>query len=93
MYESHVPPYVGHCGIQATTQAIETYFYWPSMRKDIHIYMWINVWYVRKLNMKEERFQAYCNLYLFQIFHGRVFQWTLSLDYPSPYKEILEFGL
>ena len=22
MFESHVPPYVGHCGIQATTQAI-----------------------------------------------------------------------
>ena len=27
MYESHAPPYVGHQGIQATTQAIETYFY------------------------------------------------------------------
>ena len=27
MYESHAPPYVGHCGIQATIQAIETYFY------------------------------------------------------------------
>ena len=39
MYESHVPPYVGHHGIQATTQAIETYFYWPSMRKDIHTYV------------------------------------------------------
>ena len=39
MYESHVQPYVGHCGIQATTQAIETYFYWPSMRKDIHTYV------------------------------------------------------
>ena len=24
MYESHVPPYAGHYGIQATTQAIET---------------------------------------------------------------------
>ena len=27
MYESHVPPYVGHCKIQEMTQAIETYFY------------------------------------------------------------------
>ena len=35
MYESHVLPYTGHCGIHTTTQAIETYFYWPSMRKDI----------------------------------------------------------
>ena len=39
MYESHVSPYAGHWGIQATTQAIETYFYWPSMRKDIHDYV------------------------------------------------------
>ena len=39
MYESHVPPYAWHCGVQATTQAIETYFYWPSMSKDIHTYM------------------------------------------------------
>ena len=39
MYESHVPPYAGHRGIQATTQAIETYFYWPNMRKDIHTYV------------------------------------------------------
>ena len=32
MYESHSPPYAGHRGILATTQAIETYFFWPSMR-------------------------------------------------------------
>ena len=36
IYEYHVPPYAGHQGVQATTQAIETYFYWPTMRKDIH---------------------------------------------------------
>ena len=39
MYESHVLAYAGHRGIQATTQAIETYLYWPSMRKDIHTYV------------------------------------------------------
>ena len=39
MYESHVPPYAGHRGIQAMTQAIETYFYWSSMQKDIHDYV------------------------------------------------------
>ena len=39
MYESHVLPYVGHCGIHTTTQAIETYFYWPSMQKDIQDYV------------------------------------------------------
>ena len=27
MYESHVPPSMGHRGIRATTLAIETYFY------------------------------------------------------------------
>ena len=39
MHESHVPPYARHRGIQATTQAIEIYFYWPNMRKDIHAYV------------------------------------------------------
>ena len=39
LYESHSPPYAGHRGIQATTKAIETYFYWPHMRKDVHEYV------------------------------------------------------
>ena len=39
MYESHSPPYSRHCCIQPTTQAIETYFYWPSMKKDIQDYV------------------------------------------------------
>ena len=39
MYESHSPPYAGHRGILATTQAIETYFYWPGMRQDIQDYV------------------------------------------------------
>ena len=39
MYESHSPPYAGHRGILATTQAIETYFFWPGMRQDIQDYV------------------------------------------------------
>ena len=31
MFESHVPPYAINRGIQPTTQALETCFYWPSM--------------------------------------------------------------
>ena len=37
--ESHAPPYARHCGIQATTSAIETYFYWQSMKKYIQAYV------------------------------------------------------
>ncbi|MCO5582921.1 hypothetical protein L7F22_036824 [Adiantum nelumboides] len=39
MYESHAPPYAGHRGIQSTLRAIETYFYWPTMKRDIHDYV------------------------------------------------------
>ena len=39
MYESHSPPYAGHRGILATTQAIETYFFWTGMRQDIQDYV------------------------------------------------------
>ena len=36
MMESHAPPYAGHCGIAATTQVKETYFFWPSLKTDVH---------------------------------------------------------
>ena len=39
MYKSHFLPYAGHRGIFATTQAIETYFFWPGMRQDIQDYV------------------------------------------------------
>ena len=39
MFESHVPPYARHRGIQPTTQALEIYFYWPFMCKDIQKYV------------------------------------------------------
>ena len=39
MYESHDPLYAWHQGVQATTQAIKTYFYCSSMQKDIHDYV------------------------------------------------------
>ena len=39
MYESHSLPYARHCGKQATTQAIETYLYWPMLRQDIQDYV------------------------------------------------------
>ena len=39
MLASHVPPYAGPRGIQTTFKAIETYFYWPTMKDDIHRYV------------------------------------------------------
>ncbi|MCO5562904.1 hypothetical protein L7F22_016540 [Adiantum nelumboides] len=39
MYESYALPYVGHRGIQTTLKAIETYFYWPTMERDIPDYV------------------------------------------------------
>ena len=37
--ECHAPPYAGHSGIAATTKAMERYFFWPAMRKDILQYV------------------------------------------------------
>ena len=36
MDECHAPPYARHRGIASTTQAMERYFFWPRMRKDLH---------------------------------------------------------
>ena len=35
MYESHVSPYTGHRGIQATLKGVGMYFYWPHMKAHI----------------------------------------------------------
>ena len=39
MLESNAPPYAGHRGIEETTKAMETFFYWPSSRKDADAYV------------------------------------------------------
>ena len=36
MYESHAPPYAGHRGIQATLKGTKLYFYWPTIKQDVH---------------------------------------------------------
>ncbi|MCO5588471.1 hypothetical protein L7F22_042428 [Adiantum nelumboides] len=39
MYESHATPFVGHRGIQTTLKAIDTYFFWLTMKRDILDYV------------------------------------------------------
>lgn len=39
MTESHSPPYAGHRGIDATVKAVETFFYWPTLRRDVKDYV------------------------------------------------------
>ncbi|MCO5573423.1 hypothetical protein L7F22_027194 [Adiantum nelumboides] len=39
MEESHVPPYAGHRGIDATVKAVETFFYWPTLRRDVDAFV------------------------------------------------------
>ncbi|MCO5594877.1 hypothetical protein L7F22_048912 [Adiantum nelumboides] len=39
MEESLVPPYAGHRGIDATVKAVETFFYWPTLRRDVDAFV------------------------------------------------------
>ena len=39
MEESHNPPYSRHHGIEATSKAVESFFYWPSLRKDVDAFV------------------------------------------------------
>ncbi|MCO5587789.1 hypothetical protein L7F22_041741 [Adiantum nelumboides] len=39
MEESHVPPYARHRGIDATVQAVETFFYLPTLRRDVDAFV------------------------------------------------------
>ncbi|MCO5595731.1 hypothetical protein L7F22_049777 [Adiantum nelumboides] len=37
--ECHVSPYAGHRGIDATIEAVETFFYWPTLRRDVDAFV------------------------------------------------------
>ena len=39
LFESHAPPYSGHRGIEATVRTLETFFYWPRLRRDVDSYV------------------------------------------------------
>ena len=39
MTESHSPPYAGHRGIDASVKAVETFFYWPTLRRDVETFV------------------------------------------------------
>ncbi|MCO5556375.1 hypothetical protein L7F22_009923 [Adiantum nelumboides] len=34
LIERHAPPYIGHRGIDVTVKAVDTFFYWPTLRRD-----------------------------------------------------------
>ncbi|MCO5577093.1 hypothetical protein L7F22_030915 [Adiantum nelumboides] len=37
--ECHAPPYAGHRGIDATVKAVDTFFYWPTLRRDVYAFV------------------------------------------------------
>ena len=37
--ESHAPPYAMHRGIDATQKAVETFFYWTTLRRDVDTFV------------------------------------------------------
>ena len=91
MYESHAPLYAGHRGIQTTLKGIEMYFYWPTMKANIHDYVVKCI--VCQMTKYDRGKQLACsNLCLYQIPHGKVYPWTLSLDYLVQAKETWAYG-
>ena len=77
MLESHASPYVGHRGIQATMNANETYFRWPSMKHNIEDYV-SQCMMCQKIKYDRGKLQGCHNLCRCLMIHGKVFQWTLS---------------
>ncbi|MCO5547816.1 hypothetical protein L7F22_061896 [Adiantum nelumboides] len=39
LIECHAPPYAGHRGIDATVKAVDTFFYWPTSRRDVDAFV------------------------------------------------------
>ena len=91
MEESHAPPYTGHRGIQATTKAIMTYFYWPQMELDICTFIFECV---ICQEVKYDRGKQPCLLQPLLIPRQpwESSPWILFLVCPSQRKGIQEFG-
>ncbi|MCO5577168.1 hypothetical protein L7F22_030992 [Adiantum nelumboides] len=39
LIECHAPPYAGHRGIDATVKAIDTFFYWPTLKRHVDAFV------------------------------------------------------
>ncbi|MCO5582340.1 hypothetical protein L7F22_036234 [Adiantum nelumboides] len=39
LIECHAPPYVAHCVVYATVKAVDTFFYWPTLRRDVDAFV------------------------------------------------------
>ncbi|MCO5593584.1 hypothetical protein L7F22_047599 [Adiantum nelumboides] len=39
LIECHASPYTGHRGIDATVKAVDTFFYWPTLRRDVDAFV------------------------------------------------------
>ncbi|MCO5552286.1 hypothetical protein L7F22_005798 [Adiantum nelumboides] len=39
LIECYAPPYAGHRGIYATVKAVDTFFYWPTLRRDVDAFV------------------------------------------------------
>ncbi|MCO5611120.1 hypothetical protein L7F22_065370 [Adiantum nelumboides] len=39
LIECQAPPYAGHRGIDATVKAVDTFFYWPTLRQDVDAFV------------------------------------------------------
>ncbi|MCO5597769.1 hypothetical protein L7F22_051851 [Adiantum nelumboides] len=39
LIKCHAPPYAGQRGIDATIKAIDTFFYWPTLRRDVNAFV------------------------------------------------------
>ncbi|MCO5607558.1 hypothetical protein L7F22_061755 [Adiantum nelumboides] len=39
LIECHAPPYAGHRGIDATVKAVDTFFYWPTLARDVDAFV------------------------------------------------------
>ncbi|MCO5612672.1 hypothetical protein L7F22_066941 [Adiantum nelumboides] len=39
LIECHAPSFAGHRGIDATVKAIDTFFYWPTLRRDVDAFV------------------------------------------------------
>ena len=77
MLESPAPLDEGHRSIQATTNAIEMYFHWPSMKHNIEDYV-SQCMMCQKIKYDRGKLQGCHNLCWYLMIHGEVFQWTLS---------------
>ena len=75
LQEAHGGGLMGHFGVKKTEDILATHFFWPKMKQNVSVLL-LAALHVKKLS-HDSILMVYICLYLYLVFLGRIYLWTL----------------